>query len=366
MRTYIIALYVAALCASPAAESLYYSVVPLGPPAPESDEFGYYALPSHINNRGDIVGMTRQAPFIYHDGTLRHLWSEDEPFYGSYLSGINDRGVIVGAGWPATIDGALTTFTYPTSGRDDLTFSRVVKVPLTPFFPWDINDKGTIVGDFWTPEDWTSAMVYSDGKFSTLPALVPGANASAFAVNNRGEIIGTAATAVSLYNFVPTRAVIWSPEGQIHDLGLLPGSSSAHGEHINDHGEAIGHCHDASVNNGYHPSFMAGFIYRNGLMSRIPVPPDIHWCRPRRINDRGDVLIQYYPRFQPEAEGYGAWLYADGVLLDLDQMVSEATGWRTFHLDLSDINDSGAIVGVASYDDGHAWFNQGILLVPSR
>jgi len=283
MRTYVIALYIAALCASPAAPSLRYSVVRLGPPTPESDEFGYYVFPSHINNRGDIAGVTRHGPFVYRDGTLRQLWSEYEPFYGSYLSGINDRGVIVGCGWPAAEDGALTTFTYPTAGRNDFTFGRMVKVPLTPFFPRDINDKGAIVGDFWRPEDWTSAMLYSDGQFTLLPSLVPGANAFAFGVNNRGDIVGTAATAVSLYNPVPTRAVIWSPEGRIHDLGLLPGSSSAEGVDINDHGVAVGYCQDASWNNGFHPSFLAGFIYRNGIMTPIRVPPDVNDSRPLKI-----------------------------------------------------------------------------------
>lgn len=120
---------------------------------------------------------------------------------------------------------------------------------------------------------------------------------------------------------------------------------NANGADINDAGVAVGSCDDMSEESGFILGVAHGFIWKNGVMKRIPVPAGIKLCVPLRINNRGDVLIRYFPRRNSDTFGDGCWLYSDGVLHEMDQIVARETGWRVVGLGLSDINDRGEIVG---------------------
>jgi len=226
-----------------------------------------------------------------------------------------------------------------------------------------MNDWGTIVGEL-RDAPLRTALVYRDDEVRVLPSLSAGGEAVAHAINNRGQIIGTSGSENFSYPFFPTRAVIWS-NGRVQDLGLLPGCVNGEGADINDRGEAVGSCNDMSEESGFILGFAHGFIWRNGVMRRISVPAGTKICVPLRINNCGDVLIRYFPRRNSDTFGDGCWLYSDGVLHDLDQIVANATGWRVIGLGLNDMNDRGEIVGVAQYLDRNLRaFTQGILLVP--
>ena len=367
----LIAAYIGALCAcSAAGDSPRYSVIPLGTLA--TPEEGTYMQPSSINDRGDITGITidmsgfaSPKAFLYREGVLRYLWSEEAPYFIYDLPVINNRGTIAGfaAAWEPDSVPPAVLFNYSTAGRkEDFSFARASQLLHRWFFPSDINDSGTIVGELRDAPFGTAA-AFHNGQFRVLPALVPGGEAIARAINNRGQIVGFAANEpYREYTVSPYRAVIWSGNG-IQYLGMLPGYAYAYGFDINDHGEAVGSCSDGQAEGGFR-GYFAGFIYRNGAMSLIPTP-GTKWCVPLRINNSGDVLIRYSPRLRPDILADGWWLYSDGVLHDLDQIVSQATGWRVISLELYDINDRGEIVGVASYDHNDGRFRfQGILLLP--
>jgi hypothetical protein len=87
---------------------------------------------------------------------------------------------------------------------------------------------------------------------SELPPI-GGNNSEAFGVNNRGQAVGIAETAVQDPSCVPPQvldfeAVIWGPKpGQIEELPLLPGDSSGAAVAINDKGQVVGLSGSCSV-----------------------------------------------------------------------------------------------------------------------
>jgi len=345
-----------------------YSVILLGEPANESEWADGHVRPTSINNRGDVVGVTAFAPVLYRDRRLRYLWPAEEGYFTYFPPAINDRGIIAAIAFP--LDGnqspSAIAFTYPTLGRTQpFTLAGASIFASRWFVPRDMSGWGTIVGELRdTP--LRTAVVYRDGEVRTLPPLSPGGEAVANAINSRGQIVGTSGAENFSHPFFPTRAVIWS-DGRVRDLGLLPGCVNAYGVHINDRGEAVGSCDDASEEAGLLGNVAHGFIWRNGVMRRVPVPAGTQSCAPVRINNRGDVLINYFPRRSSDLFYYGWWLYSGGVLHEVDEIVAKETGWRLAHLELCDINDRGEIVGYAQYSDpAFRSFTQGILLVPDH
>ncbi len=80
---------------------------------------------------------------------------------------------------------------------------------------------------------------------TALPTL-GGNNGQAFGVNNRGQVVGIAETAIYDTSCIPPQvldfeAVIWGPKvGQIQELPVFPGDSIAAAIAINDRGQVVG------------------------------------------------------------------------------------------------------------------------------
>ena len=347
-----------------------YSVILLGGTTIESDTEWPpdHVQPSRINHRGDVIGITSRAPVLFRDGRLRPLWPEEDRYFTYFPPPINNLGTVaaIAFGSDAEQSPPVIAFTYPTTGRNrPFNLSRASIFASRWFVPWDMNDCGTVVGELRdTP--LREAVVYRDGEARVLPPLSADREAVANAINNRGQIIGTSGAKNSAYPFFPNRAVIWS-DGRVKDLGLLPGCFNAYGMDINDRGEAVGSCGDAAEESGFIGTVAHAFIWKNGIMRRIPVPSGTTLASAMRINNRGEILINYFPRRSSHTFGYGWWLYSGGVLHELDQLVEEATGRRVANLGLNDMNDRGEIVGVAQFweQNGMA-LTQGVLLLPQR
>ena len=191
-------------------------------------------------------------------------------------------------------------------------------------------------------------MVYEHGRLRELPGLMPGGRNLTAAINNRGEIIGSAQVAPhSGY-----RPVIWS-KGRVQDLGRIPGSYTSYGTAINDYGVAVDWCGDSET--------QAGFIYRNGGLRLLPSPAGARRFEPTRINNAGDVLCCFNSR-SGGSETY--WLYSKGHLHDLTPIVAKATGLPVQNLALNDMNDHGVIVGTCQYQEDGQRYAQGILMIP--
>ena len=192
----------------------------------------YDAAAFAINNHGQIVGFSATDQFG--SSNLRHavLWTNGVPkdlgtLGGGYslAFGINDRGQIVGES--ATANGETHPFLY-----DDGTM-RDLGLPVSDGHARGINNEGVVVGYSLFNAGPSKPWVWHDGATSWLPALpFAGANALAFAINDRADVVGVSNTAVS------THAVLWR-DGLAFDLGTLGGANSF-GIGVNNRTQVVG------------------------------------------------------------------------------------------------------------------------------
>jgi probable HAF family extracellular repeat protein len=340
---------VASSASSAAERSPRFSVVPLGTPRIEN---GYF-FPWLINNRSDIVGVGRSNFLLYRDGVIHDLGKFEAPVSYGTIMAINDRGAMLG--FTTTTLGSFMSFLLPAS-KPPLPVTDARVLPVSTFLARDINNHGTIVGWVYNAEqDRTFPVIYDSGRITELHGLVPGGRASALAINNHAQVLGESAFP-GTDNPYAAHAVIWS-DGQIKDLGVLPGHDYSFAYDINDHGEAVGHCVDENF------QVHSAFVYRGGVMEQLPAPAIGVPTFPTDINDAGDVLIGTYLEGDPNPS---YWLYSDGALHDLTAVVARATGWPVFWLVIFDMNDRGQIVGTAHYHNGRGGYGiEGVLLTPN-
>jgi probable HAF family extracellular repeat protein len=146
-----------------------------------------YAEAADVNNAGQAVGRSADAA-----GYVRAvLWQADGmpvPLGSGEAYRINDNGEVIGALYSAP--GQVAFFWSPVAGMRSIT-SAVRSLPL------DINAAGQVVG-FFGPAGAERAFSWSlAGGFVDLTPLV-GSPATAYGINDLGEIVGTAGGAAFL------------------------------------------------------------------------------------------------------------------------------------------------------------------------
>lgn len=192
-----------------------------------------------------------------------------------------------------------------------------------------INEAGQIVGYY------TTCAIGADEAFRwdprtglvTLPRPAGVDMAYGSEINDGGLIVGT--MVVSGMGF---RAYLHDGSRFI-DLGVLPGAIHSFGRGINNQGDVVGR----SEGNGLH-----AFLYRDGVM--IDLMPDLGTPAGEAldVNDAGQVVGWMGTAFS-DAHAY---IWEDGIVTDLGVIpggfTSEAHG----------INGSGCVVGSGRVDDG--------------
>jgi probable HAF family extracellular repeat protein len=73
---------------------------------------------------------------------------------------------------------------------------------------WAINNRGQVIGDMYLRDVGSRAFIWADGVLSDLDVLPGGAFSSATDINERGEVMGTAANAAG-----QIRGVLWTRRG---------------------------------------------------------------------------------------------------------------------------------------------------------
>src|SRR5258706_2421683 len=134
---------------------------------------------------------------------------------------------------------------------------------------------------------------WQNGKMHPLPTL-GGTHGYAAAANNAGQIVGWAENTVRDSTCTPPQifqfhAVVWGPHGDaIHDLPLLPLTSSSAATAINDKGQIVGisgAC-DQAIGAG---TAAHSVIWNGGNVTEIPNLGGAQWNTPTAINHRGDL-----------------------------------------------------------------------------
>jgi probable HAF family extracellular repeat protein len=160
-------------------------------------------------------------------------------------------------------------------------------------YAYGINNSGEVVGDS-NSSDAEHAFLYADGTMQSIGTLPGDTNSYAYGINNPGQVIGTSFAA----NPDLTSAFIYdSSTGQMTALGYLPGSTSTGDQ------------------------------------------------RPEGINDSGEVV-----GYDLLSSGGGAFLYSDGSMYNLNDLLinGSGNGWDLQYA--TGINDSGDIVGYGTFD----------------
>jgi probable HAF family extracellular repeat protein len=287
---------------------------------------------------------------------------------------INDGGVV--AGWSNRSDGNrhAALWRNTTTVTDLLTLGGPMST-----VPWPgQNDAGVIVGISHTgivdplDEDWACefagflpattnlicrGFVYENGAMRELPPL-GGNHSFAAGVNNVGDVVGWAETAVHDPTCDPTtsqvlqfRAVLWDPKSgtssriKARQLRPYPGDSTSAATAINDAGVAVGISGACDQAVGRFSALRAVRWDKNGKVDTIPTLGGVTWHTPMDINEHGDIVGFSNPpgevplgNFIPHAF---LWISGADTAVDLSTLpgdvVSEAFA----------INSHGQVVGIS-------------------
>jgi probable HAF family extracellular repeat protein len=304
-----------------------------------------------INNAGQVVGQLegyatsngirypRSHAFLYSQGSMSDLGTlagaaDDYPSAcNSYASGINDSGQIVGCSHG--VNTAKQGILFQGGVMTSLDFSGMA---------CGINDSGQIAGYRISSEEdgSTYAFLLSGGTVTELGSLTDFPYGIATDINSSGQIVGFCGNrSVGM----PVRAFLYS-NGAMTDLGTLSGDASSTAYGINDNGDIVG----ASTPDPARQECSA-FLLSSGSMADLGMlyPQDIS-CAAYGININGQAVGSSGGMYS-FAWVYRAFLYSDGMMIDLNSLIDYSLGWTLESA--TGINDSGQIIGFGRIGDGN-------------
>jgi probable HAF family extracellular repeat protein len=295
-----------------------------------------------INRAGQVIGASATDlfgaahAFLWQDGQLVDLGTlSQNSFAASAAYGISDAGTIVGQ---TNVDPASEpphAFRYRDGVMHDLgtgfgagSFSRA----------WDINARGQIVGErSRTQSSPVRAFLLRNGRFRDLGtlggrSLLPFSIESiAYAVNDRGHVVGTA-----LPPDPPLHAFLWE-DGAMLDLGTLGGDGEATQAYdINNRGQIVGSSPTAGGR-------VHGFIWRDAQMQDLGTLGGSSSAA-YGINRFGQVVGGSRTPTSPPSNAGHAFLWMRGEMVDLNDVVSNLPADVVLEVARA-ISDDGRIVG---------------------
>ncbi len=295
---------------------------------------------------------------------------------------INNVGQVAGCGPSTAVD--FSAFVWENGSRDYITGGVVSD--------WanDLNADKLVVGaeaflSFSTPFYW------QNGTKTALPTLVLDKYGEALAVNDTGKIAGI------IHGSTPsvTKAAFWKDGVGGKELVIIDTLASDddfnYASDINNNDKVVGYSGDMSRyrafiwQEGQSPSELA-MLQSDDLRARanainnldqvagyiagldgedhavlwqndevVPLGPVNSESWALNINDNEQVVGIY-----STDDGISAFLWENGSLIDLNNQLTEGSGWVLY--EAHDINNDGWIVGVGSFDGGSEM--RGFLLMP--
>lgn len=230
-----------------------------------------------INDRGDVVGsnydgtLADQSAFLWRDNRMKLM----EFGYVNEATDVNNLGQVVG-----TSDSSEVYWANPRA----FLWENGKKTELGGLggggsYAYAINDRGQVVGKAKTAKGLWHAFLWENGVMRDLGTL-GGEKSEATAINERGQIVGSSTTATGHWN-----AVLWQ-QGTLRDLGTLGGYQS-HATGINNAGEVVGY---ASTKPKGGQTATHAFVYQNGAMRDLGVLPGKVTSQAAAINNRGQIV----------------------------------------------------------------------------
>ena len=334
-----------------------YIVTDLG----STDSIHSESIAAHVNDSGQVVGtswsLASFSPgtsgdgraFLYSGGTMIDIGmlasgSFAIPSAGAF--GINSSGQIVGLSTANGFDeieaflytGAVMTGLGTLPSSPDLKFSDA----------FAINDSGQVVGEAFSAigsVETVDAFLYSGGVMTDIIT-----NADAVAINNGGQIVG------QLYAPSSFRHAFIYSAGVTRDLGTLGADVSSWALSINASGQVVGISYTAIDGFG-NPLAPHAFLYSSGAMINIgDLGGGSAWAE--GINDSGQIVGQ-----STSSGGIvHAFVYFRGVMVDVNSLVDMQSSAFVLLDKAAGINNKGQIAGTGTTKSGHT---HAFLLTPA-
>jgi probable HAF family extracellular repeat protein len=206
----------------------------------------------------------------------------------------------------------------------------------------DINNRGQIVGfaETTVPDSGCSAsqphhisppVLWEEGKAQALPTIGGDPDGIAFAINDRGQVVGDTGNCAGAIH-----AVLWENKmaSPLPDLGSWAVASG-----LNDHDQIVGYVGSGST-------FFAA-LWQNGALTNLKTVPGDFAAIATGINNRGQVVGS---TMDSTFSWSHAFIWQDGVMTDLNKLFPEES--NLFATMADKINERGQIAGMGTVVSG--------------
>ena len=326
-----IALVLAAAFAAVPAFAIQYTAVALG--MLNTASVGMNAsgdVATYYTGEDDLQRVLKtHAQILKADGRISDLGTLPGRDFSAPVA-LNDRGDVIGRSFNLPTESDSRPFIYHAGTMSDL--AAYMGLPASSVLhPHAINNSGDIAADLEVQrDDGIASVVFVNGVVTTLPAFC-----RVLALNAAGQATG-ACTGDS--DFGPNNLFVYDAG----HLTLLPEAGSV-GWAINDQGQIAGFAFKDQ-------NLQKAFVYsRSEGMKEIGALGKGQFAAATAINNHGQVVGESTTAPPPNAGSLHAWLYSDGQMYDLNDLVVAGLGTATLRQALA-INDNAQILAYGCLD----------------
>lgn len=296
-----------------------------------------------VNNSGQLIGYFSDDAKASNFGEESRcfLWDalQVEEMVGFSVSGINDSGEVIGScveddenkSKSGHSDFRVIGYSYRGQKK-----ARLRLLPDTVVSsPTSINNSGKIVGSIQTANPLRRvACNWAEGKLEIMKMSAGFLSSEAVAVNDQNQIVGVQKHSSELG--LITEAVLWEDE-KIVRIGSLAECSGSVATAVNNVGQVVGYGFNKVAGRGM--INRRAFVWTRGQIQELGVLKqgnDAHSLA-TDLNDGGQIVGNSLV----EPGKLHAFLWQQGVLLDLNKLVKRSPQWEL--ISAQSINNSGHI-----------------------
>lgn len=286
-----------------------------------------------INSSGTVIGTYPFSATVTRSFVNTGTGPVDIGTLGgeTYAKGINDGGEIVGMSFK--VDGNRRAFLYAGTTMTDLgTLGGEQSIANA------INNRGDIVGIATLGPDWLTGRAFLLRRGSSMQDLGrfevpdPEGSSEAFGINEKRQVVGISVLGPYVPIESPNHAFLYACE-EMRDLGTLGGQTST-AYAINERGVIVG---EASTPDFRHNR---AFLFAYGKMYNLGAFPGGEYSAASDINNHNQI-VGVAAGSTGETGWTRAFLYQNNTMRSIDSLLASPGGWNI--QGAASINDGGQI-----------------------